>query len=122
MGDGGTKVVAIPSHRHSGGIVVTIKPGLFWALERSFHPTSNPPSNSNQSHQRKNHLHPDHTPKMQVSLAYLITILSVLVAVSNAEEVTGGKKTDDVESKWWAGYNTATPCLLPTTTRTWVGR
>ena len=38
-----------------------------------------------------------------VSLAYLLTIVAVLVAVTRAEEVTGGKKSDDVESKWLAG-------------------
>ncbi|OAV85652.1 hypothetical protein PTTG_04588 [Puccinia triticina 1-1 BBBD Race 1] len=37
-----------------------------------------------------------------VSLAYLITIVAVFVAVVRAEELTGGKKSD-VESKWLGG-------------------
>ncbi|KAA1083789.1 hypothetical protein PGT21_007073 [Puccinia graminis f. sp. tritici] len=37
-----------------------------------------------------------------VSLAYLITLLSLLVAVSRAEEVAAGK-TEDVDPKYW-GY------------------
>ncbi|OAV86361.1 hypothetical protein PTTG_29948, partial [Puccinia triticina 1-1 BBBD Race 1] len=38
-----------------------------------------------------------------VFLAYLITLLSVLVAVSRAEEVSGAK-TDDVDAKWLGGF------------------
>ncbi|KAA1129215.1 hypothetical protein PGTUg99_013748 [Puccinia graminis f. sp. tritici] len=40
-----------------------------------------------------------------VSLAYLITLLSVLVAVSRAEEVTG-TKGEEVDAKWYGNYYT----------------
>ena len=38
-----------------------------------------------------------------VSLAYLITLLSVLVAASRAEEVSGAK-SEDVDAKWLGGF------------------
>ncbi|OAV89134.1 hypothetical protein PTTG_12527 [Puccinia triticina 1-1 BBBD Race 1] len=39
-----------------------------------------------------------------VSLAYLITLLSVLVAASRAEEVSGAKN-EDVDAKWLGGFS-----------------
>jgi hypothetical protein len=45
-----------------------------------------------------------HPPKLtMVSLAYLITLLSVLVAVSRADEVTGTKGAE-VDAKWYGNY------------------
>lgn len=42
-----------------------------------------------------------------VSLTYLITLLSAFVAISVAEEVSGGKEESGIDAKWfgrWGGY------------------